>query len=188
MGDLLLRGILLAQRSRLDDVFSEFRGRRERVDTQYVFAGLAVLAAVILGLWIASRLASGKERRRPYHSPGLLFYGLCRAHRLSWSDCWLLWRVAQFRGLADPAAVFLEPERLDAEGLSPGLATRAWQLRGLRARLFAGLDGEGPGGADAAPAENQALPQTPGAAVGPVFPTARSPGLELPPWTGEERI
>ena len=52
-------------------------------------------------------------------SPNRLFLSLCRAHRIAWSDRWLLWRLAASQRLEDPVRVFLEPERLDPDAAGP---------------------------------------------------------------------
>ncbi len=69
-------------------------------------------------------------------SPNRLFLSLCRAHRIAWSDRWLLWRLAASQRLEDPARVFLEPERLDPDAAGPFSARRAARLERLQRKLF----------------------------------------------------
>lgn len=180
-------GILLARGGRLDELSSELRNRSSHVDAQYVLTGLAVLAAIILAMWILSRLLSRKERRRSFDSSLMMFHALCKAHGLSWSEQWLLWRVARRQRLHDPARLFLEPERLAPHRLSPTLRAKKPQLEELRERLFAGL--EQPRRHSAHPTRLPEDPRNPAprdpqqASPSPAFPVAGNPALDLPPWT-----
>ena len=88
------------------------RNRSSQVDAQYVLTGLAVLAAIVMAMWILSRFLNRKERRRSSDSALMMFHVLCKAHGLSWSERWLLWRVARRQRLRDPARMFLEPSDL----------------------------------------------------------------------------
>lgn len=178
MEGFLLVGVTATRPDRLEHLFVQFRQRSDRVDAQYVLAGLAVLVAVLVGFWVLSRLVSRDERRQAYDSAGRLFLALCKAHRLAWSERWLLWRVARFHGLRDPARLFLEPALLEAQGLSRGLAAKAARLRAVRARVFSGME-EGARARAPAPSAGPA-PALPGG--GPLFPVVQSPGLDLAPW------
>ena len=55
-------------------------------------------------------------RHRSYHSPWRLFFSLCRAGKLPWSDRWLLWRLAreaaETAGAAVPGIAVLRCRRL----------------------------------------------------------------------------
>lgn len=96
----------------------------------------AILGLVILLLWLLSKYLHNRERR-PYNSPRGLFRELCRAHRLRWSQRWLLWSVAHARGLSPPAMIFLKPQVLSPAHLPPKLAARKEEITQLRAILFA---------------------------------------------------
>ena len=135
---------LLAQRHPLEGLAKGF----QRTQTRPVHLGeivllLAIFAGFIVALWVASRYL---ERRggqpRPGYSRLGLFLALAKAHKLGWSDHWLLWRVARDRRFRDPARVFLEPQALDPAKVSPKLRSRAAQLDALAKRLFAGLPEE----------------------------------------------
>lgn len=116
-----------------------FRGERAEFDSGTLLTLALSLAAVLLVLWFTSYWSGGRRRASAYHSPGRLFLTLCRAHRLRWRDVWLLWQLARWYELEDPARLFLEPERFDPSTLSRRLTRQAARLRLLRARLFAGL-------------------------------------------------
>ena len=188
MNRLLGDWTLTAQRSRLDEVTSVFRNRPSQIDTQYVLTGLLVLAAIVLGMWLLSQLLARQERRRSYNSAWMLFLSLSKAHRLSWPDRWLLWRVARHQGLRDPARLFLEPERLADNNLGPALRLRGAQLKGLRGRLFAGLESRpdsGKRGQD--PFVRSTLRAVPAKGSCPLFPgSPPSPGEPSPPQTAAE--
>ena len=183
MNRLLGDWTLTAQRSRLDEVTSVFRNRPSQIDTQYMLTGLLVLAAIVLGMWLLSQLLARQERRRSYNSAWMLFLSLSKAHRLSWPDRWLLWRVARHQGLRDPARLFLEPERLADNNLGPALRLRGAQLKALRGRLFAGLESRPgrPAGSPPSPGE-PSPPQTAAEPPSLSFPIADNPALDVPPW------
>ena len=177
---------LLAQRSRLEEVTSVLRNRPSQIDTQYVLTGLLVLTAIVLAMWLLSQILARQERRKSYNSAWMMFFSLCKAHGLSWSDRWFLWRVARHQRLRDPARLFLEPERLADDNLSPALRLRQAQWKGLRGRLFADLEGTagGPSGARRSPGDAPQEPPAAGAAsLG--FPIADKPVLDVPPWASQ---
>jgi hypothetical protein len=126
----------------LDRLFQLTRGLQSRPeDTPEKLLWLGGLTAgMVLLLWAASRWANRSERRRSYTHPGRLFYELCRAHGLDASSRRLLRRLASYARLAQPAQVFVEPQRFDAAVLPPSLAAEQPRLEQLRARLFAAGD------------------------------------------------
>jgi len=133
----------LAQRGGVEEMANRMvdgsRGDRTHFDPGMLLTLALGAAAVVLALWLTSYFSGGRRRPTAYHSPGRLFLALCRAHRLPWRDAWLLWRMARWNELEDPARLFLEPERFDPQGLSRPLTRHAPRLQSLRARLFAGL-------------------------------------------------
>ena len=140
MNRLLYHAILLAERSRLDSLSSGFRGRRARFHKEDLVVGLLILGGIALAVWILSYALKFQEQRRSRPSPLRLFLSLCKAHRLRWSQRWLLWRVARARQLRDPARLFLEPEMLEAADLGRWFETRRAQLKQIRHRLFERLE------------------------------------------------
>ena len=176
-----LLGILLAQRSRLDNLSDAFRSRPNSTDRDDVLLGALIVVALIAGIWGLSRLLATRERHQVYSNPRRLFLSLCKAHRLRWSEQWLLWRVARFQRLGDPARLFLEPERFEEANLSRPLRAQIARLRGLRNRLFAKPSAKG-----SEPPQTAAGPRpvTMKAAM-PLFSTSASPTLDIPPWTSE---
>jgi len=137
MNDLLLHPILLAQLNRFEGLSRGFKGRR--LDSGEIISGLLIVLAILLAVWLLSYVLSLRERRGAYASPLRLFLALCRAHRLPWSEQWLLWRVAKAQRLRDPARIFLEPQRLQPPNLDGWSAEQVDRLERLRERLFANM-------------------------------------------------
>ncbi|MHC4177910.1 MAG: hypothetical protein ACYSWU_10405, partial [Planctomycetota bacterium] len=132
MNRLLYHGILLAQRGRIDDLGGGLRSRRARFDAQDMATFLLIAAGIALAVWGISCLLRLQERRLRHARPLRLFLSLCRAHRLRWSERWLLWRVARAGRLRDPARLFLEPEHLEAVNLGRPFQARQDQLKQIR--------------------------------------------------------
>lgn len=130
--------LLLAQRSPFRDMGSGFRDRREHFDPLELLPWLLVFAAVLVGLLIISRYLNGKDTRRLFNNPRALFRALCRAHGLSRSDERLLWQVAKFLELEQPAGLFLQPDRFAEASADPEFRRHQEALEALAARLFAG--------------------------------------------------
>jgi hypothetical protein len=130
--------LLLASRSRLENLQREFQQGFSPEGLRQLTLFLASLGAAALLLWGAAhwlQRRGGMSANRPLG----LFLRLSKAHGLSWSDRWLLWRLARSHRLRAPARLFLEPERFDASRLPPALRRHAPRLEGLQERLFAGL-------------------------------------------------
>ncbi len=136
MNRLLCHGILLAQEGRLESFSKGFSGRRTRFDAQDVVIVLMVLAGIAVAIFAISYFLGLQEQRPGRASPLRLFLTLCKAHRLRWSESWLLWRVARSQRLRDPARLFLEPQRLQAANLDRSLKKRQAKLIEIRNRLF----------------------------------------------------
>ena len=130
-------GILLAQKSRIESLRRGFEGRR--IGSDDVLKGMLLLTAITALILLLTYALNLQERRRNYSSPLGLFLALCKAHRLRWSERWLLWRVARSQRLRDPARLFLEPERFAPAQLGPSFRLRTGQLKHLYGRLYAGL-------------------------------------------------
>lgn len=176
MNPTLCYGILLAQRSRFDSLSSGFQGRRARIETEDIVAGLLVLGGLIVVCLLMSLVVRLRERR-VYTSRTALFLSLCRAHRLPWRQWWLLWRVARRRRLRDPACLFLEPEHLEPGRLPAAFQARGEELDQLRERLFAEPEEEPPPRAGREAGDSH---HTRPATAPP--PQDRSPALDIPPW------
>ena len=168
--------ILLAETSRGASFRETFRsqGTTGRED---VLLGLLIVATLVAGMWALSRLVGVRRQRRGYNSPWRLFWALAKAHRLKWSESWLLRRVAREQGLRDPGRLFLETQLWEEKSLGPRFALECPRLRVLRKQIFGAVEAD----AAAEPAARSARPLTP-----PLFPTLPSPSLDVPPWTAEK--
>jgi len=131
--------LLFAQVDSLDGFVSALRNRKGSAPSGDMLNVLLWLAAVLVAVWVLARLAGRFSRRRGYVNSGRLLLSLCRAHKLRWSQWWLLRQVARAHKLEDPARLFLEPEWLDPSRLPPGMEARRSEILVLRARLFADL-------------------------------------------------
>jgi len=178
MNEWICYAVLLAQRGRIDSLSRGFRKPPMRLDPGNVAVGLLLLAGAILAIWLLVHLLKIQERRGGYISAATLFLSLCRAHRVGWSQRWLLWRVARAQQLREPARLFLEPERLDAARLGPALQTYAAALDGLRQRFFAEMERKQDDQDSEPPKPNHDQP-----AATPLMPSTAGPALDLPPWT-----
>ncbi len=165
-------GYLLAQRTPVENLSDYFRGPRVQLgasDAVYLLLGLG---GVILLLWLVSLSMNWQERgcRRP--SPMRLFLSLSRAHRLPWTDVWLLWRLARSQRLVDPARIFLEPERFAPVHLTGTLHHCRARLEKLREKLFAQPEVAGANdGRD--PTWELPRNERPGTPLAPITPTPR---------------
>jgi len=140
--------------------------------------GLLIVATLVAGMWAISRLAR-LRRRRGENSPWRLFWALCKAHGLNWSDSCLLRRVARSQRLRDPARLFLETQLSEEKYLGPRFRREHPRLKALRNQIF----GTAVANPDGEPAARPARPFIPSAL--PLFPSLPSPTLDVPPWTAE---
>ncbi len=92
-----------------------------------VAAGIACLA-----WWLMARVGTARGQ-----GPAALFSSLCEVHGLTWSDRRLLCRLAQWRGLADPGRLFVEPRYFEGSLADSPLGSQAERLAALRQQLFA---------------------------------------------------
>jgi hypothetical protein len=140
---------------------------------------LLVLAAIVVVGLAVSYAVSLIKRWRVKAIPLGLFWSLCSAHKLQWSERFLLWQLARLEHLTDPARLFLEPEWYNASSLPAELRFKAAQLKKIYHRLFAGLkEGEGTSGGEHA--QSIAAVEPKGAAL-QLSKTA--PELDVPPWS-----
>lgn len=130
---------LFAQLDSLEGFVNALRDRRGRGDYGEILSSLMVLTIISVAVWLLARGFDRLCRRRSYSAPYRLLWSLSRAHRLRWSQWWLLRRIARQENMDDPARLFLEPEWLDPARLGPEFANQGPQILVLRARLFVDL-------------------------------------------------
>ena len=130
--------VLAAAENRWFSFYSDFTDKP--VDLEPVARALIVLTIASVVFAILFHLSQRLSGRRS-NSPLGLFLALCRTHRLSWRESWLLWRVAASYQLRDPARLFLEMQWYDSAQLPRRLHAYSGQLADLRDRLI-GLPAE----------------------------------------------
>lgn len=126
--------LFLAQVDPLDFGRS-FREAEANFQWSNVALGVACVVAIGVAFSLAMRYLAWREGRR-YHHPHKLFAELCRAHRLDRASRKRLQRLAAAHKLADPARVFLEPERFDATQLDASFNDDRAALVALRDLIF----------------------------------------------------
>lgn len=194
--------VLTAQQNRGDSLSESFR-THAGMGREDVLLGLLMVATLVAGLWATSRLLGLRRRRRGYHNPWQLFWELCKAHGLNWSDRSLLGRVARHHRMRDPARLFLEAQYWDEQSLGPAFALEFVRLRTLRKQILDGAAQRAAGSPRArstgrAPSrsdgrriteERPAIALQPpsqaatGAVASPLLPNLPAPTLDMPPWT-----
>lgn len=127
------RIVVFAAENRWFSFHSDFTDRP--VDLEPVARALIVLTIASVLFAILCRLSQRLSGRRS-NSPLGLFLSLCRMHRLSWRESWILWRVAAAHQLHDPARLFLEMQWYDSAQLPQRLRAYSSQLAVLRDRLI----------------------------------------------------
>ena len=132
MDNLLLSiggGLLADQTDVLRNLARGFPANPAAPDTHRILTSIALILGFLVLIWLLSRLAKRQEKPGSYNSPRLLFKSLCEAHRLDRHQRQLLARLAKFRRVEHPAALFLDPNLLDTEDLAPSQREPAGRLR-----------------------------------------------------------
>ncbi|MGH7134310.1 MAG: hypothetical protein ACREHD_01135 [Pirellulales bacterium] len=130
--------VLFADQHAIRNVMRGMHNRQEGFDSSGLTT-LLVFCLFFVTVWGVARMFGSGDGRSSTNSTRALFNELCRAHRVSLRDWWLLMRLARHHRLTDPTLLFLESTWLD-----PARCPAAWQrhasrLRELRGTLFAGL-------------------------------------------------
>ncbi|MFV2066825.1 MAG: hypothetical protein ACC645_07560 [Pirellulales bacterium] len=125
----------------LHSMGARFRGSHARFGMEEIFIGLAILACVVAGAILLTRMLTREERLRRTNNPWALFRSLCRAHQLQRPEVRLLRRVARAQQLDQPARLFLEPEWIRIPRDNPRFRHDITMLEQLGQQLFADLEG-----------------------------------------------
>ncbi len=128
--------ILLASREEMHRVWGRFDHERPGITTNQWFIAVCVIVCLLLATLIYRVASRRSSRMFSSESPAKLFRELCAAHGLSLSARRLLKRLAEARGLASSALLFVEPQHFDTQNLPAELRPCANKLRQLRERLF----------------------------------------------------
>ena len=127
---------LLAGQGRYMHMGRRFRRGSSNFDTADLVTLLGVLAIVAALGWLITRYLKLREKRHA-SSAQHLFVELCRAHQLDWPSRQLIQSLAKAHGLTNPARIFVEPHRFNADKLGPAFANCETRLTELRRQLFA---------------------------------------------------
>ena len=127
---------LLADQSRFQHLGDRFRSTGAASESSQIWTLVWLALAIAVVAAVLTFLVRFAEKRR-YRSALRLYLELCRAHNLKWTNRWLLWRLACYRRLAQPARLFIEPEQFTSGPLSPGLAARQARLSEIYNSIFA---------------------------------------------------
>ena len=117
-----------------------FRGSHARFGIEEILTGLAILACVVTGAILLTRMLTREERLQRTNNPWALFRSLCRAHQLQRQEVRLLRRVARAQQLDQPARLFLEPEWIHTLRDNPRFRHDLTTLEQLGRQLFADLE------------------------------------------------
>ena len=127
---------LLADRSLFRDMGSGFRDKRENMNGTDLVLWMLAVVAVFVVIGIVAKIVARRDKRQLYNSPRGLFRQLCKAHGLERGNRALLRKLAHQQGLAQPARLFLEPDRFQAENVGAARLQEQPALDALKQRLF----------------------------------------------------
>jgi hypothetical protein len=163
--------ILFAEGNRPQQVMQAFRavGNEDALNRQWLI--LLIAMACLLAFVLLAIVGQRFWRQWTISSPRGLFFELCRAHRLKWPQRRLLWRLAQSQMPADPAGLFLAPERFEVNRLTVEMRPSAKELRAMRDKLFTPPREEGGRGPKADANDSREVEK----------PTAALPLPQIPP-------
>ena len=128
--------ILFASRQEMHRVWGRFDNERPGTNTSQwmIFVGVVAFALLAGMVWrIAKRRSTTMFSS---DSSAKLFRELCAAHGFSRASRRLLKRLAEARGVANPAMLFVEPQHFDAKSLPAELKSSAKELRRVHKTLF----------------------------------------------------
>ncbi len=128
--------ILLATRQEMHRVWGRFDNERPGTSGSQWMIVIGVVALMVLAgmIWrVATRRSVGTYTS---NSSAKLFRELCAMHGLGRASRRLLKRLAEARGLTNPAMLFVEPQYFDARSLPAELKSFAKELRRIGEMLF----------------------------------------------------
>jgi len=114
----------------------KFRSGESIFGAYHAFLLLGVIVGCIATVWAINRWLAWRKRNG-FHSATALFSELSSTHGLNMRSRMLLKQLAKEQSLANPAQLFLEPERFDVTKLAKGVSIKPARLEELRDRIFA---------------------------------------------------
>jgi hypothetical protein len=128
--------ILLASQEEMHRVWGRFDNERPGITASQWIIVIGVVAIALLAgmVWQVARRRT--TRTFSSDSSAKLFRELCAAHALRRASRRLLKRLAEARGLTNPAMLFVEPQHFEAKSLPAELKSSAKELRQISEMLF----------------------------------------------------
>jgi hypothetical protein len=117
-------------------IWGRFDHERPKFETSDMWMLVSIAALLITAAVVAHRSSRRGQREFTHDSPRLLFWELCRAHKLPLASRRLLKRLAAAHGVSDPAILFVNSTHFDPASLPANLQPAADQIRTLRNQLF----------------------------------------------------
>jgi hypothetical protein len=128
--------VLLASREEMHRVWGRFDNESPAISANQWLIVVGAIALAVLAGMISSIAKRRSTKTFSSDSSGKLFRELCAIHGLKRASRRLLKRLAEARGVANPAMLFVEPQHFDTKGLPSELRSSAKELRQLSERLF----------------------------------------------------
>ena len=131
---LQLGTVLIA--SGVRPIWGRFDHERPKFETSDMWMLVSIAALLIAAAVVAHRSSRRRRQEFTHDSPRLLFWELCRAHRLPFASRRLLKQLAAAQGISEPAMLFVDSSSFESAGLPAALQPRANEIRTLRNQLF----------------------------------------------------
>jgi hypothetical protein len=128
--------LLFASRQEMHRVWGRFDNERPGISSSQwmILIGVVVLVLLAGMVW---RIAKQRSARTfSSDSCAKLFRELCAAHGFRRASRRLLKRLAEARGVSNPAMLFIEPQHFDATSLPVELKSSSKELRQIGEMLF----------------------------------------------------
>ncbi len=128
--------IAIGENDKLQRMFRAMRDSQTKISDTQVAVGFVIVLAFLVVLAMMAMMFERRQNRRSYHSAGGLFNDLCKAHRLTFKQRWLLRRLSRFQKLRVPARLFIEEERFDLVNVPTTLRPYAKEFYTIRATIY----------------------------------------------------
>ena len=131
-----LFALLTEESGRMQEVFRALRSTQSETRTEGNYTILLITCAIFAVLIVLGAIYQIIQTRQSYNSPKKLFWELCRAHHLSWTERWLLWKLAKWLALENPAVIFIDAGCFDPQKMPSVFAPNVKDFEKMKKRLF----------------------------------------------------